>query len=785
MGPIVTFVLNGIWDYKLTSQGRPGPMGEIGRPGPEGSRGGLGPTGPKGERGHIGLKGPSGDKGDKGPMGVPGFQGTDGVPGHPGQQGSRGPPGEDGCNGTMGDPGLPNYDTGAAGYPGFQVSAAFQSLIRFDCVDGRGSHVVVFLSKKTNTKQGPTGPKGEKGDPVYITDNTEVNQDPGGQLVPEVRLARRVSKVQEELTDSPYGFAGPPGSQGPEGSRGDIYRGGKGDKGDVGLPGEPGQPLINVIVEFVGFPKGDKGLQGDPGPKGIKGYSGIAGPPGPFGYSGEYGEKGILGYPGPRGPAGFVGPPGPSGQKGLPGPQGSPGETGIVGPKGYQGDTGFPGPPSYDSDYGSFDPQVTRVFPALRESPVIGDLQDSSGLQDRQALSALVVKELWVLLVAPGKKETRVTQAYQFTALRDPKVPPDLMVLLVPLVLQVLTTAQVSLHRTKCRPRDPCDNYPPDRPTDAPIKGRPGNQGPPGQTGYPGDSGVRGFRGDFGDCDCGGGGGGRVGLLGSPGPQGPRGNFGSQGRKGEPGDPGPPGFSGRPGATGREGERGVIGRKGQKGESFFPGFRVNGDRGAPGPRGPTGETGNPGRDGLLGFPGPPGPPVVLAQLVRRVSKDILEPKVDTVPLANLDSATQAYRAVEVKKESLGSLGFLDGQVHQAKKVATAVEGLLTPERERATGNHASHMVNLETKVILAGLDDQGPKVNQASRDSLEVKGIPAPRERREILVLEANQDHKVSLDPEETPEIQVVLELATMGPGGETAFEDLLDPKAHLETSWE
>lgn len=29
----------------------------------------------------------------------------------------------------------------------------------------------------------------------------------------------------------------------------------------MGLPGDPGQPMINGVVEFVGFPKGDKGMQ--------------------------------------------------------------------------------------------------------------------------------------------------------------------------------------------------------------------------------------------------------------------------------------------------------------------------------------------------------------------------------------------------------------------------------------------------------------------------------------------------------------------------------------------
>lgn len=36
---------------------------------------------------------------------------------------------------------------------------------------------------------------------------------------------------------------------------------GYGLQGDVGLPGDPGQPMINGVVEFVGFPKGDKGMQ--------------------------------------------------------------------------------------------------------------------------------------------------------------------------------------------------------------------------------------------------------------------------------------------------------------------------------------------------------------------------------------------------------------------------------------------------------------------------------------------------------------------------------------------
>lgn len=32
-------------------------------------------------------------------------------------------------------------------------------------------------------------------------------------------------------------------------------------QGEVGLPGDPGQPMVNGAVEFLGFPKGHKGIQ--------------------------------------------------------------------------------------------------------------------------------------------------------------------------------------------------------------------------------------------------------------------------------------------------------------------------------------------------------------------------------------------------------------------------------------------------------------------------------------------------------------------------------------------
>lgn len=33
------------------------------------------------------------------------------------------------------------------------------------------------------------------------------------------------------------------------------------DQGEVGLPGDPGQTMVNGAVEFLGFPKGHRGIQ--------------------------------------------------------------------------------------------------------------------------------------------------------------------------------------------------------------------------------------------------------------------------------------------------------------------------------------------------------------------------------------------------------------------------------------------------------------------------------------------------------------------------------------------
>jgi hypothetical protein len=92
-----------------------------------------------------------------------------------------------------------------------------------------------------------------------------------------------------------------------------------------------------VSLELQALLKGDKGVQGDPGPTGATGDTGPTGPQGlqgPQGDTGPQGPKGDTGATGPQGPAGATGPQGPQGATGPQGPQGDTGATGATGPAG-------------------------------------------------------------------------------------------------------------------------------------------------------------------------------------------------------------------------------------------------------------------------------------------------------------------------------------------------------------------------------------------------------------------------------------------------------------------
>ena len=122
--------------------------------------------------------------------------------------------------------------------------------------------------------EGPTGPKGEKGDPgpATIRIGETITFDPY-----EEAFVENIGTKEDTILR----FHIPKGYQGPEGEKGD-----KGDQGDIG-------------------PIGPQGIMGPKGEKGNQGPQGLQGIPGPQGVQGEKGEKGDQGERGPIGPQGF------------------------------------------------------------------------------------------------------------------------------------------------------------------------------------------------------------------------------------------------------------------------------------------------------------------------------------------------------------------------------------------------------------------------------------------------------------------------------------------------
>lgn len=179
-------------------------------------------------------------------------------------------------------------------------------------------------------RQGPPGPKGDKGDPFTYEDFTE-----------------------EQLA----ALVGPTGPQGPPGPKGDkgkpftyddftpeqlaALQGPKGDRGDTGPQGPKGDPF--TYTDFT--PEQLEDLTGPQGPKGDKGDKGDA-----FTYNDFTEEQleALIGPQGPQGPQGETGPQGEQGIQGPAGPQGPQGPQGETGPQGPQGEQGIQGPAGQD-----------------------------------------------------------------------------------------------------------------------------------------------------------------------------------------------------------------------------------------------------------------------------------------------------------------------------------------------------------------------------------------------------------------------------------------------------
>lgn len=125
-----------------------------------------------------------------------------------------------------------------------------------------------------------------------------------------------------------------------------------------------------------------------------------------------------------------------------------------------------------------------------------------------------------------------------------------------------------------------------------------------------------------------------------------------------------------------------------------------------------------------------------------------------------------------------------------------VESLETPVYQGCQGSQVCldreakcclvpYLVRMDSPVCPAYPDDQALKGNQVSQEVLDVQGSMVPKEREETPVLEANLDHKVSLDPEGTLESQVPLDRCMMAAGGRMVFQGVLEPKASLGRCWE
>lgn len=126
----------------------------------------------------------------------------------------------------------------------------------------------------------------------------------------------------------------------------------------------------------------------------------------------------------------------------------------------------------------------------------------------------------------------------------------------------------------------------------------------------------------------------------------------------------------------------------------------------------------------------------LAVLVKRVSLDSRGLRVFPVVLVSLEGGTPGLPGSEESPET---------PVHQVCPVS-----LVFPER-KAKISPALFPESWETPVILVSRDDQVLKGSLEAMVILEVLVLMDPKEREEILVMEANLDHKVSQDPEVTP----------------------------------
>ena len=177
----------------------------------------------------------------------------------------------------------------------------------------------------------------------------------------------------------------------------------KGEKGDRGLDGEPGPGITGIsqnqdgtltihIADGTSYDTQPlKGADGEPGAKGDKGDKGDTGEKGEDGLPGADGKDGAKGEKGDKGDKGDTGATGAKGDKGDPGKDGADGLPGAKGDKGDKGDDGYT--PIKGTDYWTASDKAGIVSDTMSELDYIVNVtmtSEAGGTIDKTAAEIAV-----------------------------------------------------------------------------------------------------------------------------------------------------------------------------------------------------------------------------------------------------------------------------------------------------------------------------------------------------------------------------------------------------------